>query len=150
MSNIEKAKALYTALGRGDSATASTYMTDDFVVSGPTPQPLGKQEYLGLHEIMARAFPDWNFNISDVVEEGDKITLTIAISGTHNGVFDLSPMGLPIPAIEPTGKKVQLPQEKPVLTVRNGKFSALYLPVVQGGGVPGFLSQLGVEAPTAH
>jgi len=147
MSNADQAKAFMNALGRGDSETATSYMTEDFVVTGPTPQPLGKHEFLGLHHLLAQAIPDWDFNTTEVKEEGDQLTLTIEITGTQTGTLDLSPTGMPIPAIQPTGKKIRNAQEHPVLTVRNGKFSSLYLPVVPGGGLTGILSQLGVAVP---
>ncbi len=149
MNIVKKAEAFMQAVGKGDAVTAFTYITEDFTVSGPTPQPRGTHEFLGLHSILATAFPDFDFNISQVEEEGDKVTVTIAISGTQTGTLDVSPTGMPIPPVAPTGKKVQMPQEKPVLTVRDGKFSALYLPTGAGGGLPGILSQLGVALP-AH
>ncbi len=145
----EQATAFMQALGKGDSETASTYLTPDFTVEGPTPEPLSKQEFLGLHAILARAFPDWSFNVSQAEIEGDQVKLTIEITGTHTGVLDLTPAGLPIPAIAPTGRPIRQPVEHPVLTVRNGKFSSMYLPVVAGGGLQGVLSQLGIAAHAA-
>lgn len=147
MSNTEKAKAFLNVLGRGDAEAAASYLTDDCVVTGPTPEPIGKHEFLGLHSRLAQAFPDWNFNLSEATEEGDKVIMTIAITGTHTGVLDLTPTGMPIPVIQPTGKKVQAAEEHPVLTVRNGKFSNLYLPVVPGGGLMSILAQVGASIP---
>ncbi|MBN9387900.1 MAG: nuclear transport factor 2 family protein [Chloroflexi bacterium] len=147
MSNVDLAKDFCEALGRGDVETASRYITDDFVVTGPTPQPLGKAEFLGLHAILAQAFPDFNFNISQAVESSDKVELTIQISGTQTGVLDLTPTGMPIPPVSPTGNPIRLAVEHPVLTMRGGKFSSLNLPVVPGGGLPSILSQLGLEVP---
>jgi predicted ester cyclase len=147
MSNVDLAKDFCEALGRGDAETANRYITDDFVVTGPTPQPLGKAEFLGLHAILAQAFPDFNFNVSQVVETGDQVELTIQITGTNTGVLDLSPTGMPIPPVPPTGKHIQLAVEHPSLTLRNGKFSGLNLPVVPGGGLVSILSQIGLEVP---
>ena len=147
MSNTERAKAFMNAVGRGDAETAAGYMTDDCFITGPTPQPIGKHEFLGLHSLLARAFPDWNFNLGEATEEGDKVHLTIEITGTHTGVLDLTPTGMPVPVLQPTGKKIQVAEEHPVLTVRNGKFSELYLPVAPGGGLMSILNQLGVAVP---
>lgn len=147
MSNADLAKEFCNALGRGDVENAGRYITDDFVVTGPTPQPLGKAEFLGLHAILARAFPDFNFNISQAVESGNQVELTIQITGTHTGVLDLTPTGMPIPPVPPTGKKIKVAVEHPVLTMQGSKFSSLNLPVVPGGGLPSMLSQLGLEVP---
>lgn len=142
-------RELMEALAKGDHKTADQYLTDDFTVSGPTPEPIGKAQFLGLHSLLAQAFPDFSFNISEIRDQGDTVEVTIQISGTQTGVLDLSPTGLPIPVVQPTGKKVMMPEEHPVLTVRDGKFSALNLPQVSGGGVMGILQQLGLEMP-AH
>ena len=100
-----------------------------------------------VRQVLAEALPDFSFNTSEAREEGDKITLTIQITGTNTGVLDLGRVGLPVPPIQPTGRTVKHPVEHPVLTVRNGKFSALDLPQVEGGGLPGLLKQLGIALP---
>jgi predicted ester cyclase len=147
MSNTEKAKALYEALARGDGETSASYMSDDFIVIGPTPQPLSRREFIEVHKMLAAAVPDFSFNTSDAQEEGDKVTLTIQITGTHTGVLDLGRIGLPVPPVQPTGRKIAHPVEHPVVTFRNGKVSALDLPQVAGGGLPGLLEEIGVELP---
>jgi hypothetical protein len=143
------ARELMVALAKGYHNSAEQYLTDDFTVSGPTPEPIDKAQFLGLHSLLAQAFPDFSFNASEVKDQGDTVEVTIQISGTQTGVLDLSPTGLPIPVIQPTGRKVMLPEEHPVMSVRDGKFSALNLPQVPGGGVMGILQQLGLEMP-AH
>src|SRR5947209_6612268 len=106
MSNIEQAKTFLIALARGDAEAATSYITDEFIVSGPTPQPLGKHEYIEVHKTLAAAMPDFSFNTSEAQEEGDKISLTIQITGTQTGVLDLGRIGLPVPPIQPTGRCV--------------------------------------------
>lgn len=144
-----EASELMEALAKGDHANAGQYLTDDFTVTGPTPDPIGKLEFLGLHTILAQAFPDFSFNVSQVAQQGDKVEATIRITGTQTGILDVSKIGLPIPAIQPTGEKIALPTEHPVLTIREGKFSSLNLPQVPGGGLHGILQQLGQQMP-AH
>ena len=95
---------------------------------------------------MSAAFPDWSFNASEFVEEGDTVRVTVQITGTHTGDLDLSPMGLPkVPA---TGKKIKNPVEHPVVTIKGGKITGVHVgDVTPDGGVPGILKQLGVELP---
>lgn len=97
--------------------------------------------------MLADAIPDFSFNTSDAVEEGDKVTLTIRVTGTHTGVLDLGRIGLPVLPIQPTGRAISHPVEHPVVTFRKGKVSALDLPQVPGGGLPGLLEEIGVELP---
>ena len=56
-------------------------------------------------QAVVTAMPDWAFNITDIQEDGDKVTLKSHITGTHTGLLELPGMP-PIPA---TGKKVALP-----------------------------------------
>ena len=89
--------------------------------------------------------PDWAFNISKVEDKGNVVRFTIQISGTQTNALDLSAMGfLVIPA---TGIRVQLPTEHVEVTVRGNQVSGVHVDPVQGGGVPGILSQLGVQMP---
>jgi predicted ester cyclase len=146
--NMEnEARKLMEALEKGDREGAGQYVTDDFTVTGPTPDPIGKAEFLGLHYILAQAFPDFSFNVIQVKQQGDEVEGTIHITGTQTGVLDVSEIGLPIPPLQPTGKKVVMPEEHPVLTIRGDKFSSLHLPKVPGGGLPGILQQLGLQMP---
>jgi predicted ester cyclase len=146
--NMEnEARELMEALAKGDREVAGQYVTNDFTVTGPMPEPIGKAEFLGLHSVLAQAFPDFSFNAIQVKQQGDEVEGTIHITGTQTGVLDVSEIGLPIPPLQPTGKKIVMPEEHPVLTIRGDKFSSLHLPQVPGGGLPGILQQLGLQMP---
>ena len=121
------------------------------MVIGPSPQPLGKLEFIEVHKMLADALPDFSFNTSDAQEEGDRVTLTIQVTGTHTGGLDLRRIGLPVPPVQPAGRAISHPVEHPVVTFRKGKVSALDLPQVPGSGLPGLFDEIGVElpAPTA-
>jgi steroid delta-isomerase-like uncharacterized protein len=51
----------------------------------------------GFLSLMRRAFPDFCFEVEDLIAEGDKVAARVSVSGTHLGEM----MGL-----APTGKRV--------------------------------------------
>jgi hypothetical protein len=145
MSAKDIALAGIKAFESHDFAKADSMLSDDMVFAGPVPQPVGKREFVGLQSALIRAMPDWKFNAGEIKEEGDKVTVPVRISGTHT-----APLNLPMPGaptIPPTLKHVQLPQEHVVFTVKDNKINRIESDNVPGGGVPGLLSQLGINRP---
>lgn len=127
-----------------DLETANSLLTDDMTFDGPVPQPVGKAEFTGLMAALIAGIPDWNFNVTDLSEQGDQVFLTNNISGTQTGTLNLPMLPAPIP---PTGKSFQLGGEPSVITVRDGQISSIHVDSGPTGGVIGILMQLGVELP---
>jgi predicted ester cyclase len=143
VSNVEFVRAGMKAWEANDADTLSPMVAEDFTLTGPTPQPLGKGEFIGFMHVLLAAFPDFAFNISRFEENGDTVIAYSHITGTHTGTLALP--GLPpIPA---TGKKVALPQEVQTYTVKNGKLQSLVTDARPDAGVAGILSQLGIPLP---
>ncbi len=67
-------------------------------------------------------------------------------TGTHKGVLDLNPLGMPI-SLPSTGKSFKLP--KSVFTFRAANDKLIYFgeESAEGGGLAGILAQLGVKLP---
>jgi len=143
MSKTETVKAFSSALESKDFDKAASYLSDDFTLTGPTPQPVGKNEFIGIQSAFILAIPDWSFNDHDVQEQGDKVTGAVQITGTHTEPLVLSGMP-PIPA---TGKKISLPEEHLEFTFKGDKIASLTSDNVPGGGIPGVLQQIGVQMP---
>lgn len=144
MNNVELVQSMLAAFEAGDTAMLSAAMTDDFVFSGPVPQPIDKAGFLGLNQALHTAIPDWKFNASSFQENGDTVDFTDQITGTHTGVLAAIPMAPPVP---PTGKHIALPVEHLHITVRGGKISRLHVDATPGGGVPGLYAQVGAPLP---
>ena len=123
----------------------ASHLSDDMTLSGPTPEPVSGEQWIGLAGTLAAAFPDWSYNLSDVQETGNGARTTHQITGTHTGDLDLSPMGMPV--IPATGNAIKLPVEHADITVEGGKVVHVDAHVPAGGGVPGILKQLGVDMP---
>jgi predicted ester cyclase len=145
MSNTDLVKSTLAAFESGDARKAENLLSEDMVFSGPVPQPIKRNDFIGLQGALVAAIPDWKFNASDYKELGDKVMVKVHISGTHSKPLSLPPMG--IQSLPPTGKRVQLPFELLTVTIKNGKAIRIEGENVEGGGVPGLLSQLGVKMP---
>ena len=145
MSAADVVKAWYAANESGDLEAWAAHMSDDFVLSGPVPEPVGKDVFMALTSAMRAAFPDWSFNLSNVQEQGNVVTTTHQITGTHTGDLDLSGMGIPV--VPASGTAIKLGAENPEITVENDKVVAFKVKPSPDTGVPAILKQLGAELP---
>jgi predicted ester cyclase len=145
MSAMDLVKDGLAATEAGDFNKLGSLVADDFVFAGPVPQPVGKQEFMGLQMALLKAMPDWKFNAKDMKENGDQVSMLLQVTGTQTGELQLPMPGMP--PIPPTGKKVSLPFEPSTFTVKNGKLTRLDVQSSPEGGLMGILSQLGVKMP---
>ncbi|HEY3344043.1 MAG TPA: nuclear transport factor 2 family protein [Anaerolineaceae bacterium] len=132
----------FAALEAGHFEDAAGYLSDDFTFSGPVPEPVGKKEFVGLQTGLITGIPDWKFNLHNVRTQGDTITCTVQITGTHTATLPALMPGAS--AVPPTGKHFSLPEEPARVAVRDGKMTSLAVDQVPGGGVMGIFQQLGI------
>ncbi|HET6845752.1 MAG TPA: nuclear transport factor 2 family protein [Anaerolineales bacterium] len=145
MTAMDIVKEGLMAADSGNFGKLAELLADDMVFAGPVPEPVGKREFLAIQSAMQAGMPDWKFNATDFKEDGDKVTVTLQITGTQTAELKLPMPGMaPIPA---TGKRISLPKEPTTFTVKNGKVTRLESAAVPGGGVMGVLAQLGVPLP---
>lgn len=140
MSNIDLVKQGLATWSSGDSAAMGSLLTDDYTFSGPTPQPLDKNAFIGLHHALITAIPDWTFTPTDWREEGDKVYVNLAVSGTHTGTLAAIPGVPPVPA---TGKKVSVGPDPAIFTVRGGQICQQVINVGPNSGVAAIYAQVG-------
>jgi hypothetical protein len=145
MSNLEVAKRFANLLESRDVKGLQVLLADDFRAKGGTLE-LTKQQVLGGLQILFTAFPDHSFGFADFEEKGDLIYCTGHETGTHKGVLDLNPFGMPI-SLPSTGKSFKLP--KSIFTFRAANDKLIYFSeeAAEGGGLAGILAQLGVKLP---
>jgi predicted ester cyclase len=145
MNAIDMIKTGLAGMEMGQPGKLAEILADDMVFAGPVPEPVGKREFLGLQTAMVKAMPDWKFNATDFKQNGEQVTATFQITGTHTGELSLPMPGFPkVPA---SGKHISLPKEPMTITLKNGKISRIESASVQGGGVAGVLAQLGIPMP---
>jgi predicted ester cyclase len=145
MDNEKLVRDTFAAFEAGDTAKAGSYLADDFTFSGPVPQPIHKAEFLKLQGALVKAIPNWKFNPSNMKTQGNKVMTAVQITGTHTG--SLTPVMPGMSAAPATGKKVSLPQEQVTFTVKNDKLASFEVTPIEGGGLPGILTQIGVPVP---
>jgi predicted ester cyclase len=139
MSNIDTVKAQQAAWRAGDWDTVAAMLTDDFVFSGPLPQPVNKEAFIGLGKAILAAIPDWDFHTRDFREEGDKVFATDAITGIHTGTLAVIPG---VPPVAATGKRISLTESQEIYTFRGNLISRFEVQA-PGGGVAEVYAQVG-------
>lgn len=143
MSSENIVKELMDALEKGDFETASSKMADNFSFLGPLPIPIGKNEFIMFMQTIRMGIPDWSYQYKFISEEGEKVTGTVKLQGTHSGELNI-PM---LPALKPSGIRVELP-DGPINFITEGeKVKQISLSNSDGGGILGLLKQLGIQLP---
>jgi predicted ester cyclase len=145
MNKTEITNAFSQALEEQNFEQAGSYLAEDFVFTGPVPQPIGKQEFLAIQQAVQQAFPDWSFNHHDVQEMGEKVRGAVQITGTHTRDLALPMPGFPV--IPATGKSISLPEEHLEFSFKGDKIASLTSDNTPGGGIGGVLAQIGVPMP---
>ncbi len=98
----------------GDTALCDELVSADFVnhqILARRPEPVGREEFCAGFAVMARAFTDFNVEILDMVEAGDKVWTYKRLSGTHSGDFH---------GIAPTGNQIRV-SVMDILRIRDGQ-----------------------------
>ncbi len=139
----ETVQALMDAVQKGDFENAKTMLADDFQFSGPVPEPINKEAWLGMNSSLKTAFPDLNYHFKVIGAEGDVVKTTSQLSGTHSGSFDLTGMNMGV--IPATDKTFSTKLEKTKVTVRENKITSWAVEQTEGAGLKAILGQLDVK-----
>ena len=131
----ETAQTLFNAIQASDFEKAKSLLTDDFIFSGPVPEPINGPAWLGLS--------DYQFKIEGV--DGDTVNTSAQLKGTHTGNLDLTAMGMGV--IPPTNKAFAATRESGKVTVQGEKIKALFNEPTEGAGLMAILVQLGIQLP---
>jgi hypothetical protein len=143
----ETAHEFLDALDTHNLAAVEAFLSGDFQLGGNVTRDLNKMDTLALLNAYFTAFSDFSFNFSAASQTGSVLQAKYAISGTHDGVLDLNPLGMAI-TVEPTGKAVALPESSVEITFNNaGQVVRQTMNQAAGAAMADLLAQLGVEAP---
>jgi hypothetical protein len=142
MNKSETVQALLDAIQKGDFEGAKTMLADEFRFSGSIPEPLDAKAWLGLSANWRTAFPDLDYHFLVVGAEGNVVTSTTQLSGTHTGDFDLTDMDIGV--IPATHKSFAARLQKTRITVQEGKITSWAVEPTAGAGLLAILQQLEV------
>lgn len=146
MNNREIVQSLMDSVQKGDFVTAKTLLADNFQFSGPIPEPVNREAWLGMSASLKTAFPDLDYRFIVIDTDGDVVKTTSQLSGTHTGSFDLTNMKMGI--IPATNKAFSAKLEKTRVTVKENKITSWAVEPTDGAGLKAILGQLGVNLPT--
>jgi len=138
-------QSLMDAVQKGDFEKAQAMFTNDFLFSGPVPQPISGPAWMGMSASLKTAFPDLNYQFKIVSVEGSTVHISAELKGTHTGILDLSAMGLGV--IPPTNKTFAAAYENGEASVQDGKVKTWAMEGTEGAGLMAILDQLGVKIP---
>ena len=139
-------QSLMDAIQTGDFEKAKSLFADDFKFSGPVPEPISGEAWIGMSVSLKNAFPDLDYNFKIESVDGDTAHISAELQGTHKGDFDLIAMNMGV--IPATGKSFKAAHEHGVATLRDGKIAAWEMEGTEGAGLMAILGQLGVEIPS--
>ncbi len=146
MNKRETVQALMDAVQKGDFENVKSMLADEFQFSGPIPEPINKEAWLEMSASLKTAFPDLDYHFKVIGTEGNVVRSTSQLSGTHNGVFDLTNMNMGM--IPATNKAFSAKLEKTKVTVKDDKITSWMVEPTDGAGLLAILKQLEVEVPT--
>ena len=146
MNKRETVQALVDSVQKADFQTTKSMLADDFQFSGPIPEPIDKEAWLGMSSNLKTAFPDLNYHFKVIGAEGDVVRVISQLSGTHTGSFDLTNMNMGV--IPATDKTFSAKHEKSKIAVKDNKITSWAVEPTEGAGLKAILDQLDVKLPT--
>jgi len=143
MSKLEIAKKFADLLESKDVQGLQVLLADQFIAKGAA-RELNKPQALQYLEIFFSAFPDHTFNFTDFHEQEGVIHCIGEEVGSHTGILDLKPLGIPV-KLPPTGRSFKLPKTTYTFRVEGNLVRFYGEEAVEGGGLAGILAQLGIK-----
>jgi len=146
MNATQTVQSLMDAIQKAEWEKAKSLLTVDFQFSGPVPEPINGEAWLGMSISLKKAFPDLEYNFHALSEEGDIVKISAQLKGTHHADLDLTAMQMGV--ISATHKSFAAELEHGKATVKGDKVAAWANEPTRGAGLIAILEQLGVKVPS--
>ena len=139
MNKVDIVRTAFNFDSQGELLADNFTATDS--VGGP---PMDRTAWMAMGDMMRASFPDIDFVIEDIREEGDGVQVTGYFSGTFTNDFDLTPLGMGVfPA---TGKNIRWPSGTSQVTIEDGKITNNHdTSTGADAGMAGFVKALGAD-----
>ena len=138
-------QALMDSLQMGNFDAAKSLLSTDFQFSGPVPEPINAEAWMGMGMSLRKAFPDLDYQFHIESMDGDVANISSELKGTHRGNFDLTAMNMGV--IPATNKSFVAAHEHGKVTVKDDKVTSIAYEKTEGAGLMAILGQLGVKPP---
>ena len=139
-------QAFLDSVQMADFEKAKSFLSDDFQFSGPVPEPVNRDAWLGMSMSLKKAFPNLEYHFHVEGADGNVVKLGAQLKGAHSGDLDLTSMNMGV--IPATNKSFANPHEHGKITVKDDKIVSWVVEPTEGGGLMGILGKLGVNLPT--
>ena len=144
----EAAHALLDAFDTHNLDALAAIFHDKLQVMTHEVAAMDKAAMLARQQAYFDAFSNWDYHFAQARQTADVMVVNYAVTGTHDGVLDLRPLGYDI-QVEPANQSISLPQS--TLTVTFDPYGlVIRMQLHQGKGwdLPGVLDQLGIKPPS--
>ena len=122
LKNREIVRLCHEQLNNGDLETALEMIAADASNHGIK---VGREGYKMVLEDIYATFPDWRFEVEEIVESNDSVVLRTRVRGTHLGKGEFPVNGGMLVGVEPTGKSFEV-QHIHWYKLRDGKIVEHY------------------------
>jgi hypothetical protein len=139
-------QALMDSVQKGDFEKAKSFLSSDFMFSGPVPEPITGVAWLGMSMSLKKAFPNLEYHFQVESMDGDTANISAKLKGTNSGDIDLT--GMHMGVIPATNKSFEATKEYGKVTVKGDKVSSWATTPIEGAGLMAILGQLGVKPPS--
>ena len=124
------------------------YLTADFQATDSVGgQPMNKEAWFGMGEIMRASIPDVGWVVEEIRQEGEDVIRTGRFTGTFKHGFDLSAMGMGV--IPATGKALNFSSSTSRISFNGDKIARNHnMDTGSNAGMAGFLAAHGAGEDT--
>lgn len=105
LENREIVRLCHEQLNNKNLETALELIAEEATNHG---MKVGKAGYKMVWDDIYRTFPDFRFEIEDIVEAGDAVVVRTKVRGTHLGTGEFPVNGGMLVGVEPTGKSFEV------------------------------------------
>ena len=139
-------QALMDAVQKGDFVKAQSTLSNDFQFSGPVPDPMNGDAWIGMLTTLKNASPNIQYHFQVESMNGDTATIGSKLEGTQSAPLDLT--GVKMGVIPATNKSWSAAQEHGKVTVKGDKITSWAIQPTEGAGLMAILGQLGIKPPS--